>query len=97
MYQATTMPYVKKLGAFGEVTNPLSNHVWDGNNRKTRREKQPRAFNNSKNHQMVVNKTYRWNKTVQFVMHGKPRLGIQKPFILPNGKHKRINHLVFSN
>jgi len=84
MYQATTKPYVKQLDANGVVINPVSNHVWNGSNRQNRRAKEPRAFNNSKNCQMLVTKTYRWIKSVQFIS--------QK-----DGSIKRINHLVFAN
>jgi len=86
MLQATTMPYVKKFDSNGVVINPISKHVWDGNNRQKRRElmQKARSFNNSNNCQQVVYKTYRCLKKVQ-IDYAR------------DGSIKRINHLVFAN
>jgi hypothetical protein len=81
MKEATTMPYVKKVNELGEVLNPLNQHHWDGTSRKTRRSKETRAFNNSKNCQMglSIDGRYRFRKMRQFI------------------GNKQINHLVYVN
>lgn len=86
MLQATTVPYVKQLDANGVIINPVSKHVWDGNNRQDRRElmQKLRALNNSRNNQMIVIGVHKWKKSVQTIR--------QK-----DGSIKRINHLIFVN
>ena len=86
MLQATTVPYVKQLDANGVVINPVSKHGWDGNNRRTRRQpmQKQRAMNNSGNHQLFVNISHKWKKSVQTIRQ-------------QDGSIKRINHLIFVN
>jgi len=76
-------PYRKQFNEDGTPVK-FENVVNYFPNRKQRREvmQKNRAFNNSKNHQMHVGKTRRWNKRRQVIF-------------LASGEIRKINHLDF--
>lgn len=65
MQSPTTFPYVKHYNENGELINPLSNHLWDGSNRRNRRSVKTRLLRNRKNHSLIVYKNMAYHKYLQ--------------------------------